>query len=584
MANEILNLAFQYARAQADFIAKTTGNTGAAVASPYDQGISARLADIKQKADAADAEVASLQARIKDLQTRQANATGKQRAANVSALAAAQSQLDLAQARADAIKAIVQFESGTILPAQGGGLAAQIDELEKSIAESDRNGVKPVVAVSNGTAAASAAPAIAPTRAAPSGILSLITDLLALQRKEQTIEEIRAQTKALSARINALIDPMLKLMGEIDRRGAALTQGTAAADAATLRNRKRAFEILLDQHKLATAATLPLRKQLVILDLYSKNLVRWNAAIDQRVSAELRSLLIRLIGLAAVFGLIFAGAALWRRFTDRYVQDIRRRGQIMAARRLVLSVAAALVLLITFADELGSFATVIGFAAAGVAVALQNVIVSIAGYFFLIGRFGMKSGDRVQIGGVTGDVVDIGMVKLSLLELGGAATQHQPTGRVAVFSNAVVFQPSGNFFKQAPGTSFIWNEVRLTLSPDCDYRLAEKRLLDAVDEVYARYRDRVQSDYRHLERDLNLLLESPKPQSRLNLSENGLEIIIRYPAETHAAPQIADEVSRRVLDAINREPSLRLAMQGIANIQPQTPPPADGDGASADKS
>jgi len=86
----------------------------------------------------------------------------------------------------------------------------------------------------------------------------------------------------------------------------------------------------------------------------------------------------------------------------------------------------------------------------------------------------------------------------------------------------------------------------------------------------------VMRDYRHLERDLNVMLETPKPQSRLHLSKNGLEIVIRYPAETYSAPQITDEISRRVLDAINREPSLRLAAQGIANIQ-SVPPPANAE-------
>jgi len=84
-------------------------------------------------------------------------------------------------------------------------------------------------------------------------------------------------------------------------------------------------------------------------------------------------------------------------------------------------------------------------------------------------------------------------------------------------------------------------------------------------------------DYRHLERDLNVVLETPKPQSRLHLSKAGLEIVIRYPAETYSAPQITDEISRRVLDAINREPSLRLAPQGVANIESQVPPPATAD-------
>jgi len=183
-----------------------------------------------------------------------------------------------------------------------------------------------------------------------------------------------------------------------------------------------------------------------------------------------------------------------------------------------------------------------GFAAAGIAVALQNVILSVAGYFFLIGKFGIKVGDRVQIGNTVGDVINIGLVKLTLMEL--SEPDRQPTGRVVVYSNAVVFQPSGNFFKQAPGMSFIWNEVRLTLAPDCDYRLAEKRLVDAVDEV-----------------------ETPRPQSRLQLTPQGLNIVIRYPAEVKAAIQIADEVSRRVLDTMRREPGLKLVVPGTANIQ-----------------
>jgi small-conductance mechanosensitive channel len=253
---------------------------------------------------------------------------------------------------------------------------------------------------------------------------------------------------------------------------------------------------------------------------------------------------------------------------------------VMAARRLAIGLMILIVLLLNFSDEIGSAATVVGFAAAGIALALQNVILSVAGYFFLIGRFGIKAGDRVQIGGVTGDVIDIGLVKLSLMELGGTGTHREPTGRVAVFSNAIVFQPSGNFFKQAPGTSFVWNEVRLTLAPDVDYRLAEKRILDAVDEVFARYRDRVMRDYRHLERDLNVMLETPKPQSRLHLSQSGLEIIIRYPAETYTAPQITDEISRRVLDAINKEPRLCLSPQATANIQSQVPPPANAEEAA----
>lgn len=85
---------------------------------------------------------------------------------------------------------------------------------------------------------------------------------------------------------------------------------------------------------------------------------------------------------------------------------------------------------------------------AGVAVALQNVILSIAGYFFLIGKFGLRIGDRVQISGVTGEVVEIGLVRIHVMELGGNGGDVQPTGRVVAFSSSFVFQPTAGMFKQ----------------------------------------------------------------------------------------------------------------------------------------
>ena len=142
-------------------------------------------------------------------------------------------------------------------------------------------------------------------------------------------------------------------------------------------------------------------------------------------------------------------------------------------------------------------------------------------------------------------MIDVGLFKLTLMELVGDGNSRQPTGRVVVFPNSIVFQTNGNFFKQAPGTNFVWNEFRLTLSPECDYRLAEKRLLEVVEDVYARYRDTVQRQYSDLERDLSMKFESPRPQSRLRLGPNGIELTIRYPADTRYAVQVADDIAPR---------------------------------------
>src|SRR5277367_1160600 len=571
-AAEVLRLAFEYARAQAAFIAKTSQNPAAAgatsspaasatssLAAAANDAVAENLANVTNTLKKLQGTAATLGARIKALQAQLAKAPAARRASITAQIDGVQSELDLNQARLDAFNALQQYESGSAAQDQNGTLASQIDELEHSISASS----KKTLATPADTLAAGSE---------PNGIVSLVSQLLALGTKLDSLDQNQALAQALSERAAGVRKSILKLIASLDARGNALAQGAAGADVATLKDRKQSFDNLLAEHKLLSAAAIPLSKQIVLLGIYTNNVGRWHDAVSQRRNQELRRLLIRLIVLAASLLLIFAGGLVWRWLTNRYVTDIRRRGQVMAARRLAIGLMILIVLLLNFSDEIGSAATVVGFAAAGIALALQNVILSVAGYFFLIGRFGIKAGDRVQIGGVTGDVIDIGLVKLSLMELGGTGTHREPTGRVAVFSNAIVFQPSGNFFKQAPGTSFVWNEVRLTLAPDVDYRLAEKRILGAVDEVFARYRDRVMRDYRHLERDLNVMLETPKPQSRLHLSQSGLEIIIRYPAETYTAPQITDEISRRVLDAINREPSLRLAPQATANIQMQVPP------------
>src|SRR5262249_48627463 len=135
-----------------------------------------------------------------------------------------------------------------------------------------------------------------------------------------------------------------------------------------------------------------------------------------------------MLGLAILAVLLIS--ELWRRATFRYVGDSRRRRQFLTLRRIVIACALILTVVLGFVTEFGSLATYAGFVTAGLAVALQNPILSIVAYFFLIGRYGIRVGDRVTISGVTGDVIEIGLVRISLMELG---PDMHSTGRVVVF-------------------------------------------------------------------------------------------------------------------------------------------------------
>jgi small-conductance mechanosensitive channel len=205
---------------------------------------------------------------------------------------------------------------------------------------------------------------------------------------------------------------------------------------------------------------------------------------------------------------------------------------------------------------------------AGVAVALQNVILSIAAYFFLIGKFGVRVGDRVQIAGVSGEVVEIGLVRMHIMELGGNGRDVQPTGRVVAFSNSFVFQPMAGMFKQIPGTNFVWHEITLTLAPESDYRSVEERMIEALDTAFAPYHETLEQQRSLMERNLGSVSVGPlQPRTGLKLTPSGLEVRVTFPVQFHKATEIDDRVTGEILKELDREPKLKMVGSDIPTIR-----------------
>ena len=583
-ALQIVKLAFQYARADAALLMseKAPATTGPTHTSGDDQSAKSNgaalrgFASLRAGGQQEQNNLNRLKQQAEQLKAASAGAKAGQRAQLARQLAIVQSQIELSQSRLDAYNALIQFETAAVSTDNQGttGLSGEIDALERGVPQLNAPakggaplplGAPPVAAVTTGNA-------VQAMPASDSGLLGAIETLISLGKEQSALTGRINATRQLAAATDDARAPLIARLRELNASADALAAQPGDDDLAANRARKQQFDDLIKRHKAITDALMPLAKQGVVLQLYVANLQRWSDAVDQRSDNQFRRLLIRLSALGVLLLAIFIAAFIWRSLTFRYVQDLRRRRQLLRLRKLTLALVVGLVLLFDFASQLGALATVMGFTAVGIALALQNVILSFAGYFFVTGRYGIRVGDRIQIAGISGDVIDIGLFKLALMELVGDGNSRQPTGRVVIFPNSVVFQANGNFFKQAPGTSFVWNEFRLTLSPECDYRLAEKRLLEVVEDVYEHYRDTVQRQYSALERDLSMKFESPRPQSRLRLGPNGIELTIRYPADTRYAVQVADEISRRALDAIMQDPALTLSMPGTPNLTPLISP------------
>jgi small-conductance mechanosensitive channel len=570
LAGRVVTVAFEFARAEAALLAALgkQAPTGATDVLPSAEVMQNRGLKLEAEFKAASARVTALKAELATAPRRKREALARQ-------LAGAQGDLELAQARLDFFNSIGHIEkNGAESDRTRSGLLGRIAALEQSLPQKD--------------AAATPSPADKAMKQAsePSGVFAHTRHLLAMQRSMQAIGQRIDATNRLRERAQEFHQSLERLHEQIDARVQALAgQAVSGADgdSVVLKGRKKELESLQAQHTLVAKGLPPLGAEAAMLKRYATNLGQWRDSLKQRSVAELRSLVLWMIGLGLVLGAIFAGAMVWRKLTFHYVRDLHRRHQLLQLRTLAVAFFIALVLLFNFTSELGTIATVMGFAAAGIAFALQNVILSLAGHFYLTGRFGVRVGDRVELGGVRGDVISIGMVKLTLMELSGESGGRQPTGRVVVIPNSIVFQPHVNFFKQAPGTSFMWNELRLALAPDCDYRLAEKRLMEVVEQVFDRYRETVHRQCRVMERQLHVGVEPPSPQCRLRLSQTGIEMVIRYPVEVQSAVQVADEVSRRLLDTIKQEPGLRLVTLGSTpTIQAGAPASSGGGGMPED--
>jgi small-conductance mechanosensitive channel len=250
---------------------------------------------------------------------------------------------------------------------------------------------------------------------------------------------------------------------------------------------------------------------------------------------------------------------IWRRATFRYLHDARRRRQFLTLRRIVVGFALTLIVVFGFVSEMGSVATYAGFVTAGIAVALQNVILAIVAYFFLIGRYGVRVGDRVTMAGVTGRVVDIALIRIYLMELSGPDLHS--TGRIVVLSNAVLFQPAA-LFKQIPGVDYVWHTVTLTLAPTVDVQMAEARLRAAAESVYHQYRSEIEQQHAVAQRFVDFDTSVPRPEVYVRLTESGLECTVRYPVLPEQAAATDQRMVKALRDALAESPQLPLVSSG----------------------
>ncbi|MCZ7534253.1 MAG: mechanosensitive ion channel family protein [Acidimicrobiia bacterium] len=231
------------------------------------------------------------------------------------------------------------------------------------------------------------------------------------------------------------------------------------------------------------------------------------------------------------------------------------------ARKTVSYVATTIFVLamswvwLPFFDDLGTF---LGLLAAGLAIALADVFLDIAGWLFIVFRRPFKVGDRIEINGTAGDVIDLRVFRFTVLEIRNWVDADQSTGRVVHIPNGHLFKyPTANFTE---GFFHIWHEVPVAVTFESDWKRAEELVLEAmaavaIDEEELRRHQRIRSTTR----DYMIKFQELKPTVYVSTTASGVVLTGRLLVEARARRGIEDAVWRSLLTAIVQEPTVELA-------------------------
>ena len=556
LAQEAVRLAFQSAQAAAVLVNATDQTAAPATpdapaASSQEQNLAQTLATLKSR-------IGQNQSKL-DALNKQIETAPPSKRQNLSAQRdSLQGEIALDQATEDAVQKLASFvesseESGV------GGFAGSVNDLARTVPE--------VLGDANAQKAAAKPAATQPTISKSSGLIGHCLTLYAELRTMHNIDEMANETERVRENAAALRKPMRDALASTIQRGRVLTTQTPPSDPAQAKAAQQELRSLSGQFKRLANVVIPLSQEMMVLDQSRSNFLNWRNSIARESKDALRTVVSSAVAILLALGIVWILSEVWRRWTFRYIHDLRRRRQFMLLRRFVMGFLIAAVLTLGVVSDFSSLATFAGFATAGIAVGLQAVLLSVAAYFFVIGRYGIRIGDRVSIAGVTGDVIDVSPVRFYLMELAGSDVNLFPTGRIVVFSNSVLFQATTPLYKQIPGTEYTWHEVVLQFVAGADFQLVEDKLLAAVNSVYDKYKKDIEQQHNELERRIEIQLKPPTPQAKLHYADSGLEFLVRYPTELRTAPDIDEQIIKAVLDAIEKSPNLKAAVTGWPRIR-----------------
>lgn len=277
----------------------------------------------------------------------------------------------------------------------------------------------------------------------------------------------------------------------------------------------------------------------------------------------------KIIAAAIALLLIVALVRLLRRNLVRRVPELSARYRLRKVINIGGYIVGGLALSIIFSDRLGRLTVFFGIFGAAVALALQEVIAALGGWVAItFGRY-YRFGDRILLGDVMGDVIDIGLLRTTIMECRAWVDADLYTGRIVTVSNALVLRQ--NIYNYSTDFPFLWDEITLPIRYGSDRDLARDILLRVAREEIGEYAAGARRTWEAVTRRYLIEPETVEPVVTLAANDNWMAFTLRYVVDYKRRRWAQSRLFTHILDEIERtDGRVRLASTTIQLVEPDT--------------
>lgn len=216
-----------------------------------------------------------------------------------------------------------------------------------------------------------------------------------------------------------------------------------------------------------------------------------------------------------------------RKLAKRRIENVNFRYKAQKGIEVIGYLLIAILILVTFTMEsVKDYTIIIGLFTAGLTFTLQELILSIAGSFYIFFVRVYKPGDRIEINNIMGDVIDIDSIYTTIMEMGEWVSSDNYSGRIVKISNAFVFKgPIKNYSMDFP---FVWDELNILVTFDSDVELAKNIIMDCSNDLLADYVDKSKANWEKMVERYYIENAKLDPTIAMRLTDNWVELNLRY--------------------------------------------------------